>query len=362
MHSADDYKPVSEAQRGELITPAGTARWYRKPLKHIRWRDIKPLLGESFEQWNKHNASRLGASLAYYALLSLAPLLLVLVSIVGLIFGHSTAQRTTVDQVRLLVGPTAADALTAFIAGSRNATHGVIATIFGIGTLLFSASGVISELRSALNTIWDVPESNLSGMRMVTGFIKQRLFSLAIVLGAGFLLIVSVAVSIWISALGSLIPSLPGIETALLDSGSSIISFLVIAGLFAAIYKLMPDVPIEWRDVILGGAVTSLLFTIGKQLLGFYLGRASYTSTYGAAASVVVLIVWVYYSSQVFFLGAEFTKAFASRYGSRHNNKPERVVQLASDPRAPGDDQVITSTGSGTVEKTGSAAQGGGAT
>src|SRR6185312_8077727 len=245
----------------------------------------------------------------------------------------------------------AGDALAAFIAGSRNTTHGVIATAFGIATLLFSASGVVTELRSALNTIWDVPESDTSGIQMVKGFIKRRLFSFAIVMGVGFLLIVSLAVSTWINALGKFVPSFPGLETALLDTGSSIFSFLVIAGLFAAIYKVMPDIHIEWRDVLLGGAVTSLLFTIGKQLLGLYLGRASYTSTYGAAASVVVLIVWVYYSSQVFFLGAEFTKAFASRYGSRHNNKPERVVQLASDPRAPGDDQVITSTGSGTVEK-----------
>jgi membrane protein len=349
MRSADDYKPVSEVQRGELITPAGGGRWYRKPLKHIRWRDIKPLLSESFEQWNKHNATRLGASLAYYALLSLAPLLLVLVSIVGLIFGHSTAQRTTVEQVRLLVGPIAADALAAFIAGSRNSTHGVIATIVGVATLLFSASGVVSELRSALNTIWDVPESDLSGMQMIKGFIKQRLFSLAIVMGAGLLLIASVAISTWINALGSVIPSFPAIETALLDSGSSIISFLVLAGLFAAIYKLMPDIHIEWRDVILGGAVTSLLFTIGKQLLGFYLGRASYTSTYGAAASVVVFIVWVYYSSQVFFLGAEFTKAFASRYGSRHIDQPEKLIELASEPTAPAAQDVTT--GEGAVEK-----------
>jgi membrane protein len=147
-----------------------------------------------------------------------------------------------------------------------------------------------------------------------------------------------------------------------LDGGSSIISFCVIAGLFAAIYKLMPDARIEWRDVILGGAVTSLLFTIGKQLLGFYLGRASYTSTYGAAASVVVLIVWVYYSSQVFFLGAEFTKAFASRYGSRHIGTPEKLVQLASEPKPGGDHKVITSADAGDIENASSAAQSAGST
>ncbi|HSU58785.1 MAG TPA: YihY/virulence factor BrkB family protein [Bryobacteraceae bacterium] len=358
MHSGEHYKPVLEAQGSELKTPAGGARWYRKPLKRIRWRDIKSLLGESFDQWNKHNATRLGASLAFYALLSLAPLLLVLISIVGLVFGHSMARRTTVEQVRALVGPTAGDALAAFIAGSRNTTHGVIATAFGIATLLFSASGVVTELRSALNTIWDVPESDTSGIQMVKGFIKRRLFSFAIVMGVGFLLIVSLAVSTWINALGKFVPSFPGLETALLDTGSSIFSFLVIAGLFAAIYKVMPDIHIEWRDVLLGGAVTSLLFTIGKQLLSLYLGRASYTSTYGAAASVVVLIAWVYYSAQIFFLGAEFTRTFACRYGSHRDKSPRKMVRLASDATGPSDAEIVTPAASERVEKASSTAKG----
>lgn len=300
-----------------------------KPVSDIRWRDIKSLLGESFDAWQRHNAARLGAALAYYSLLSVAPLLLVLVGIVGLVFGHSTAQEATTERVRALVGHTAGDALKAFIEGSRNTAHGVVATIFGIGVLLFSASGVVTELRDSLNTIWDVPQQDLRGMQMVTGFIKRRLFSFAIVIGVGLLIIASVAASTWLSALESLIPSVPGIETTLLELGSAILSFIVIAALFAAIYKVMPDVQIEWRDVLLGCLVTSLLFTVGKQVLSIYLGRASYRSTYGAAASVVVLIAWVYYSSQIFFLGAEFTRAFASRYGSRLNKKP-RDIALAN--------------------------------
>lgn len=360
MDSDGPYKPVLEAQGTEVKTPAGGARWYRKPLHRVRWRDIRSLLGESFEQWQRHNATRLGASLAFYALLSLAPLLLVLISIVGLVFGHGTAQRATVEQVRSLVGPAAGNALAVFLRGSRNTTHGIVATAFGIGTLLFSASGVVTELRDALNTIWDVPQRDLTGMKLVTGFIKRRLFSFAIVMGVGFLLIVSLAVNTWINALGTLVPSFSGFETTVLDLASSVFSFVVITGLFAAIYKVMPDVRIEWRDVILGSTVTSLLFTIGKQILGLYLGRASYRSTYGAAASIVVLIAWVYYSGQIFFLGAEFTRAFARRYGSHRGKKPQDMVQLASETDAPRGHEVPEARDE--PEKTRSAATGAGST
>lgn len=331
MSPDDKSKVVLEANGTEVSTRAGGARRYRKPLTAFRWCDIKALLVDSFSRWNKHNATRLGASLAFYSLLSLAPLLLVLVSIVGLAFGHSTAQRQTVQQVQQLVGPAAGKAVAAFLQGSGNTTHGIIATIVGLITLLFSASGVVIELRSALNLIWDVPNRDLSGLQMIASFLKERLFSFAIVLGIGFLLVVSLAVTTWISALGALPSSVSGVEAALLHVLNSLISFIVIAGLFAAIYKIMPDVHVEWRDVALGGAVTSLLFSIGKLALGFYLGRASYSSTYGAAASIVILIVWVYYSGQIFFLGAEFTRTFAERYGSDPAEKPEQIVKLASD-------------------------------
>lgn len=327
----------------DFPTRAGT-QWTGS-LTHIHWQEVKLLLGESFDAWQRHNAARLGAALAYYALLSLAPLLLVLIAIVGLVFGHSTAQTVTIEQVHALVGSTAGDVMKAFIEGSRNTTHGVVATIVGIGVLLFSASGVVTELRDSLNTIWEVPQEDLRGMRMVTGFIKRRLFSFAVVLGAGLLLIASVAASTWINALGSLIPSFPGIETTLLEIGSSILSFVVIAVLFAAIYKTMPDVQIEWRDVLLGCLVTSLLFIVGKQVLSVYLGRASYRSTYGAAGSVVVFIAWVYYSSQIFFLGAEFTRAFASRYGSRLNKKTGGVSQADSFAQAHGSQRLVAPEG-----------------
>jgi membrane protein len=287
----------------------------RRPLR-LNWPEVKSLFSQVADQWSQHNAPRLGAALAFYSLLSLAPLLLVIVSIVGLVFGHSAAQQQTVQEIQALIGPAAGKTIGAFLQGSRNTSHGIIATAAGLITLLFSASGVVIELRDALNTIWNVPTQSASGFGYVTRYLKQRLFSFAIVVAIGFLLVVSLAVSTWIEALGVLSASiLPG-EDMLLTLANSVVSFLVITFLFSAIYKVMPDVSIEWRDVLLGGAVTSLLFTIGKSVLGFYLGRASYASTYGAAASIVVLIVWVYYSGQIFFFGAEFTQVFAARYGS----------------------------------------------
>ena len=289
----------------------------RTGFPRLRWHEFKALFMEALDQWNRHNAPRLGASLAFYSLLSLAPLLLVLVSIVGLVFGKSAAEQQTVREVQSLIGPAAGKAIGAFLQGSRNTAHGVIATILGLITLLFSASGVVIELRDALNTIWDMPTKTTSGLQAITSFVKARLFSFAIVFAIGFLLIISLALSAWISALGALSAAiLPG-ESVLLHLANSLLSFLVITFLFAAIYRVMPDLHIEWRDVLLGGAVTSLLFTIGKLVLGIYLGRASFASTYGAAASIVVLIAWVYYSAQIFFFGAEFTRSFAMKYGSR---------------------------------------------
>lgn len=290
-----------------------------KPLKEFRLPDLKPIFLEAFDQWNKHNDTRLGASLAFYALLSLAPLMLVLVSIAGLIFGHSAAQHQMVNEIQSLGGPTAGKSVAAFLAGSRDTSKGILATLFGFVTLIFSASGVVIELRETLNLIWGVPVPDTSGWQMIKSFIKERLFSFAIVLAIGFLLIVSLVLSTWVTAIGEFSASLfPG-ESVLLHIANFVFSFVVLTLLFAAIYKVMPDVHLEWRDVIFGGAVTSILFTVGKFLLGVYLGRASYGSMYGAAASIVLLIVWMYYSAQIFFLGAEFTKVFAARYGSRRH-------------------------------------------
>ncbi len=326
IRMAETLPQILEPGGTEVPTAAGGARRYRKPLKAFRWCDIKVLFGQSFEQWSRHKGSRLGASLAFYTLLSLTPLLLVVVSIGGLLFGEKAAEGQVVWQIRELVGAQGAAAIQSLLHGTHNTTHGVIATLAGLLTLLFGASGVLVELRDALNTIWEVPPSEASGLRSILQLIKERLFSFALVLAIGFLLLVSLVVSAWIAALGSYAAGVLPIPEFLLQAANAVVSLLVITGLFAAIYKVLPEPRIEWRDVLLGAAVTAVLFTIGKLLIGLYLGKATFASTYGAAASIVVLIVWVYYSGQIFFLGAEFTKIFADRYGSQPSRHPEGMV------------------------------------
>src|SRR3954447_1266194 len=319
----------------EIATPAGGARRHRKALNCLRWCDLKLLLSDSVDGWTKHKAPRLGAALAFYTLLSLTPLLLVVISIVGLVFGRTSAEHQIVGQIQLLVGSQAAAATEALLKGARNTTHGVIATVVGSVTLLFGASGVLIELRDALNTIWEVPTISLTGVKRIMSFVKERLFSFAIVLSIGFLLVVSLAISAWIAALGEFSSSLLPAPEITLQILNSLISFLVIALLFAAIYKLLPDVIIKWRDVVLGGAATSFLFTLGKLVLGLYLGKASFASTYGAFASIVVLVLWVYYSGQIFFFGAELTKSFANRYGSQPSLHPRLLVTEAAGNKPP---------------------------
>jgi membrane protein len=317
---------VLEAGGTEVTTAAAGARTYRKPLTCFRWRDIVSLSSASLGEWSRHKAPRLGASLAFYTLLSIAPLLLVLVSVVGLVLGHQRAESDIVSQVQALVGAEGAMAAQTLLEGSRNTAHGVLATAFGLLTLLFGASGVLVELRDALNTIWDVPTPELSSLRKLYNFIQERLFSFALVLAIGFVLVVSLVVSAWIAALGAWSASILPAYEVILHALNFIVSVLIITGLFSAIYKFIPDVRIEWRDVVLGGAVTSVLFAIGKLALGIYLGKAGFASTYGAAASIVVLIIWVYYSGQIFFLGAEFTKAFANSYGSQPSRNPDGLL------------------------------------
>ena len=338
--SDDEPKHILEPGGTEFTTRAGGARRYRKPLKCFRWCDVKVLLGDSFDSWSKHKAPRLGASLACYTLLSLAPLLLVLVAVVGLVFGQTAAERGVVEQVQTLVGNDAAKAIAAMLGASRNRTHGVVATAVGLITLLLGASGVMIELRDALNTIWEVPTPTIAGFKKkALAFIKERIFSFGIVLSIGFLLIVSLAISTWIAAAGAVSASfLPALE-AILHVLNTSISFIIITLLFAAIYKIMPDVHLQWHDVMLGAAVTSLLFTVGKLVIGIYLGKASIASSYGAFASIVILVIWVYYSGQIFFFGAEFTKTFADKYGSQPSRHPDTMVKSAADYTKPASEE-----------------------
>ena len=285
----------------------------RKTLHAISRSGLKQLFARSFECWNKHNAPRMGAALAYYALLSLMPLLLVIISVAGLIFGTKAAESGVIQQLQFLMGAQRASILDALLKGAENKTEGVLATIVGLLVLTFGASGVLVELRDALNIIWEVPFRRMSTVHELMGMVRERLWSLATVLGIVVVLTASLLLGTVISAVGSLTTFLP---TVVLNLLNMLISFITTSIVFAAIYKIVPQAPIKWRDVVLGAAVTAVLFALGNFLLGLFLGKASFSSTYGAASSVVVLAIWIYYSSQIFFLGAEFTKVFAETYGS----------------------------------------------
>jgi membrane protein len=339
---------VEPASSGSASDPRSASRVYRKPLLKLRWRDLKNIFQESWTGWSKHNAPRMGAALAFYTLLSLMPFMLVVISIAGLVYGARVAQAGVVQQLEIIFGEQRAKIVQALLEGAQNKADGLWATTLGTLTLMFGASAVVTELRNALNTIWDVAAPQLSTAQEIASMVKEKLWSLALVLAIVVLLTISLAFSTWISALGALAEVLPAHELVL-HVLNALFSFVVVTALFGAVYKVVPRVPIEWSDVILGAAVTSLLFTLGNIVLGLYLGKASFASTYGAAASTVVLAVWVYYSSQVFFLGAEFTKAFAECYGSSPSQQADQTASLLVTPTAertsepkPPDSKIIT--------------------
>lgn len=282
-----------------------------------QWRSIRTwwtLLKEAFEKWSADKAPRLGAALSYYTVFSLVPLLVLTIAIAGWAFGKEVAQQSMMAQIESLVGPQSAAAIKQMLEIAQKPSSGMFASVVALGTLLLGSSGVFAQLQDALNAVWGVePKAG----RGIWGTIKDRFFSLLAVLGTGFLLLVSLVLSAALAAAGKLFQGwLPGQE-ALLHLAHFVISFGVITLLFAMMFKLLPDAKVAWHDVWVGAALTSLLFTIGKFLIGFYLGKADVGSAYGAAGSLVILLVWVYYSSQILLYGAEFTAVYANRYGSR---------------------------------------------
>jgi membrane protein len=266
--------------------------------------------------WVDDYASSMGAALAYYTLFSLAPLLLIVVSIAGLVFGADAARGEIFAELRDLVGDDGAAAAQSLLQSVNKPTQGVFATVVGIGTLLLGAASVFVELQNALDRIWRAPPRQGSGL---WNLISSRLLSFGMVLGIGFLLIVSLIASAAIAALGKLYSEAFGGWAILAEGLNFAISFAVVTTLFALIYKILPRVRIGWRDVWAGAAVTALLFSIGKSLLGLYLGRSGLASGFGAAGSLIVLLVWMYYSAQIFLLGAEFTHVYSHACGTRAN-------------------------------------------
>src|ERR1019366_5300116 len=267
----------------------------------LRRAEIGALLKETGNAWIDDNAPRLGASLAFYTLLSLAPILIVVVAVAALAFGQKAAQGQLIWEIQDLVGTEGARAIQDLIQSAYKPTTGTAATVFGLLMVVFGASAVVVDLRDALNTIWHVPAAVTSStLHSFLRLVKERFYLFGLILGVGFLLLVSLTLNAAIAALGSLFRSMLPTPEAVLQVAVFVISFLVITFLFAAIYKFLPDVQLKWSDVTVGACFTALLFTIGKQLIGLYLGKASFGSTYGAAGSLVIVLVWVYYSAQLF--------------------------------------------------------------
>ncbi|TIO07402.1 MAG: YihY/virulence factor BrkB family protein [Mesorhizobium sp.] len=275
------------------------------------------LLAESILGFINDNALTHGAAMAFYATTSLAPILLIVVAIAGMVFGNDAAQLALSAQMAGLMGPQSAELLQATIENTSSRTAGTLAAILGLVTLFVTASGVFGEMQLALNEIWKVEPSGASISRIV----RARAASLGLVAALGFLLLVSLVASAAISALGEIINAYLPFGTMILSAINGIVSFALIALLFAAIYKVLPDRALRWRDVGVGAVATAFLFTIGKSLIGWYIGASAIASSYGAAGALLVVLLWVYYSSEIFLLGAEFTRAYSVRHGSRRDLK-----------------------------------------
>jgi membrane protein len=282
------------------------------------FKDLWSALCQTFVAWSDHEGPRLGAALAFYTILSLAPFVIFVIAIVALVVGHSNAQSQITSQVQGLIGPAGANAVRTVIEQAQKPTSGTFASIIGVVTLLFGASGVAGELRSALNKIWDVKTEVGGG---VAGSLKDRFFSLGIVLAIGFLLLVSLMLSAALAALAAFFGGFLPMPVFLLTSIDFIVSFVGISVLFALIFKYVPTTQIAWKNVWTGAVVTAFLFTVGKSLIGLYLGTASVGTAYGAAGSLIVVTVWVYYSAMIFYFGAEFTHVHAHR---QTKTKPRR--------------------------------------
>jgi len=271
------------------------------------------LLKETYAQWSEAKPFQLAAALAYYTLFSLAPLLLIAIAVAGLAFGREVTEYQILTTFQGFMGSQGAEAVKGLLHSTSDTGTGIVATMVGIVTLLIGAGGVVGQLQESLNTIWEVEAKSESG---IWSLLRTRLVSFAMVLGVGFLLLVSLLISAALAAMVQFVQGvLPGGE-ALWHGIEFVVSLGLTTLLFAMIYKVVPDVNLTWRDVWIGSAMTAALFTIGKFLLGLYLGREGVTSPYGAAGSLVLVLLWVYYSALIFFFGAAFTKVYAATYGT----------------------------------------------
>jgi membrane protein len=271
-------------------------------------------MAETYSEWSKDNAMTLGAALAFYTTFSMAPLLIIVIAIFGFIIGEHTVQAEIIRRVRELIGEQGANAVSMMLHAAYRPGSGFWATVIGIAVILFGSTSALVMLQRALNIIWgakpnpDAPIWNI---------VKERLLSFVMILVIGVLLILSLMLSVVLAFLTGFFQSVLPFTPGFIQGSDLVLSTLLITLLFAVIYKVLPDVEIAWTDVWIGSAITAILFTLGKFLFSLYLGRSSIRSAYGAASSLAIILMWVYYSAQVFFIGAEIIKVYANHYGSR---------------------------------------------
>jgi membrane protein len=297
-----------ELKPAQVNAPSHTGRSSQVLLKAL-----PRMFAEASSEWFDDNVPRLGAAVAFYTLLSLAPVIVIAVAVAAVAYGQEAAQGRLAAEVRGMAGPDVAQAIQAFVKGANQPQAGVIATVLGLVILVLGASSVFVELHDAMNTIWGMPlivARNKTATVIV--MIRDRFYSFVTVMSIGFLLLIALALNAWIVAMKLAVP--PAATFAFL--------YLLVAVLFATLYRIVPDVPLKWSDVTLGATITSLLFMLGKHLIGLYFANANFGSTYGAAGSPVVILLWMYYSAQLFFWGAEFSKVYTKTLGSH------RVSQL----------------------------------
>ena len=285
------------------------------------WKTLRQVI----TNWGVHRCSAQSAALAFYTIFSLAPVLVVVITLAGVVWGEEAVRGQIRDEFQGLMGPEAAVLIENVIKSAARPASGRIAAIVGVATLLFGATAIFGQLQDALNTVWAVvPKPGAT----LTTLLRKRLHSFALVIGIGFLLAVSLVLSAALTGFSRYLERRLDLPVDFLQVANFIVSFIVITLLFAMTYRILPDVKIEWRDVWLGSILTALLFVAGKTLIGFYLGRTGVASAYGAAGSLVVVLLWVYYSSLIFFFGAEFTRVYSRQFRTTRAKPEEGAVRV----------------------------------
>jgi membrane protein len=292
---------------GELKPMEPGAPRHAGRASRLLLRALPRMLAQASSEWIDDNAPRLGAAVAFYTLLSLAPVIVIAIAVAAVAYGPEAAQGRLASEILGMAGPDVAHAVQELIRGADQPRSGLIATLLGLATLVLGASSMFVELRDSMNTIWGVPlPPDHNHLATILRLIRERFYSFAAVTGMGFVLLAALAWNAWIAAMKIAVPR----------TATFIVLYLVVVALFAALYKIIPDVSVKWSDVALGAMITALLFMLGTQFMGLYFASANYASMYGAAGSPVVVLLWVYYSSQLFFWGAEFSKVYAKTLGS----------------------------------------------